>query len=226
MPNFETGNLALGLIFPYQNPVSDDRLNDWMDENNYNPIVQDSPRALNIGPSGLEVEGEEGVGKKDGLRLLYQSSANLNGFPNSSFITIKNTEQIEFDPVISDAKSIYSWLDEYIDVDEEIVSRELTIEGLLRVGRDHDLSNYYSGETFDLLESVGGSSAKGVTVQFESSAKPDSNDWYRILLDGKSAGNPNLWSMKMTLRYDDIDEIDQESVLSSIDELISHTEEE
>ncbi|WP_156037893.1 hypothetical protein [Haloferax prahovense] len=224
VPEFESGSLAIGLIFPYNNPVSSDRLERWLKESGYNMIEPEAQQALNIGPEGMSIEGEEGIAQKQGHNILFQPSANLNGFSNSSFITVKNPNNVDFESVLSGFEDLYSWIEDEVNIAEDVATIELTIQGLVRTGKNYDLSKYFSTETLDLLEEVGGSKAKGLSTKFESKANPSSSDWYQIVIDTSAVGNPNLWGLQHVLRYDSTNQIDSESILSNIDEFVKHAQ--
>jgi hypothetical protein len=223
MPQFESGTLAVGFIFPYQNPVSKSRLDDWLDEKNFKLIEEESQRGLSIGPRGVEVEGEEGIAKRDDMRILYQPSANLNGFPNSSFLTAKNSEAVDFETVLGTVGNIKTWLDDEVDVLQDVATFESTIEGLVRTGRGYDLTEFFNSETLELVGAIGDHPAEGITARFESEADPDTNDWYRLLIDQDAVGNPNLWGTKIVTRYGQLSEISEDTVITPVDNLIGHT---
>lgn len=222
MPEFESGTVAIGQIFPYQNPVGRGRLENWIRQQGFDLIDSDAQQAINVGPQGMSVQGEEGIAKYDDLRLLFDDDANLAGFSNSSFITIKNINNVDFTSTIEQSYNLFNWLDEELDAAEDIVTFEVTIQGLIRTGRNYTISKYLSEDSFELLSDLGGHSGEGVTVRFESSAEEDTNDWYRLLLDEKAVGNPNIWGVKLVTRYDSIDAINEGDALGDLDEFIAH----
>lgn len=223
MPQFESGSLAIGFIFPYQNPVSKSRLDDRLEEQDFELIEEESQQGLSIGPGGVEVVGEEGIAKRGDLHILYQPSANLNGFPNSSFLTIKNTESVDFESVLTVSENIETWLDNEIGVLRDVATFEQTIEGLVRTGPDYNLTEFFNSETLELVGALGDDPAEGITAGFESEADPDSNEWYRMLIDQDAVGNPHLWRMKIVTRYESLSDISEDVVISPLDDLIEHT---
>lgn len=223
MPQFESGTLAVGFIFPYQNPVSRSRLNEYLINRDFELIDEESQQGLSIGPGGVEIEGEEGVARRDDLRILYQPSANLNGFPNSSFLTAKDSESVEFETVLSAAEDIESWLDDEIDVLRDVSTFELNIEGLVRTSPEYNLTEFFDSDTLDLVGEIGNHPSEGITARFESEAEPDSNDWYRLMIDQDAVGNPHLWGTKLVTRYGRLSDISEEVVMDPLDDLIEHT---
>lgn len=222
MPDFEGGTLALGLIFEYENPVTESSLKGWLEENEFDFIDQEAQQSLNISPQGMKVEGEEGIAKKDDINILYQASANIKGFSDVSFITVKNTERVEFDNVLSTVDDILNWLGE-LEIADDIISFELTIQGLVRIANGATLTKYFTDDALDLTQAIGGYEAEGLTVRLQSKAKPSSNDWYRVLFDGDAAGNPHLWGLNISTRYENVDEISENRVFEPIDEFIDYT---
>lgn len=223
MPQFESGTLAVGFIFPYQNPVSKSRLNDWLEEQDFELIEEESQQGLSIGPKGVEIEGEEGIAKRNDLRILYQPSANLNGFSNSSFLTVKDTESVSFRDVLTAGEDIETWLDDEIGVLQDVATFELTIEGLVRTGPEYDLTEFFNSETLELVGALRDYPAEGITARFESEADPDSDEWYRLLIDQDAVGNPHLWGVKIVTRYGSLSDISEDTVITPLDDLIEHT---
>lgn len=224
MPQFESGTLAIGLIFPYENPVSESRLQTWLETEEFELIEQEERQHVAISPEGVGMEGEEGIAKKDDLRVLYQESADISQYSNSSFITIKNVEEVSFDQTVDTAMSLQEWFDEEIGIEDDISTIEVTLQSLIRIQSNSSLSSFLSNDTFDILQEFGGHQGTGNRIEFIAEEPDDPNDWYIITLDKTVAGNPNLWGARFVLRYDNISDINGENVIESFDNFLEHTQ--
>lgn len=223
MVEFEEGSFALGIVFPYPSPVSENKLKGWLAEEDFELRTREGGGIVFGSSGGVQFETpEEGIARRNGLRILYNADANLNGFSSSAFITAKSPEEPDHEEVISFTEEMLNWL-EGMGEAESVATYEVTIQGLIRTEDTHDLTVLFTNEALDWNESVGGSEGRGITARFESTAANDSNEWYRFLIDENARGNPNLWGVNFVRRFPSISSINGEELVNSIINFVENT---
>lgn len=224
MPDLQPQNIGIGLLFPYEDPVDPEEFDIWLQDQDY--TSRKGKRDLNVGrtPGGsLAVQGPGPFAVKDNFHVLFNPKAELEGYPDVSFITFKDSEGGDFESISEDVNEFLSEFD-FVDI-SDISQFELTYNGKIRIEKGtHEFSNYFDTDDLEALADLGASKAKGTAAVFESvEANSREDGWYRLLLDTEQTSNPRLWFFKLTLRVDEIGDVDITEINSTIETFIDRS---
>jgi len=221
MPDFETGTLAIGTIFKYQNPLSQQRLLNWLESKDFEPLDQESQQHLAFGPEGVSMEGEEGFAKLEDIRVLYNAQANLERYPEASFITHKNVKKVELSGPKQKTKNLVSWIEEDVQIKEDIKFFELTIDGVVRKKESRNsVDEFVNDSVKERLEESYGGPFEGTAIRGQATDDVKPKDWYKIMIDDKGPRNPHISQLKVVWRTENLDNFTEAVIDEKIDSLL------
>jgi hypothetical protein len=226
MTEIEPDTLGFGTVFEYPDPLSRNKLNEWLEKNDYD-IIEENPGEFALGPEGIQISqpSQEGIAQKDNIRILYNPNASLDGFAESSFITVKNAEGADFDSVQSETQRFWEALDEEFQISDQVALLELTYQGRIRIDSQANLSYLFDDSVLEGLSALGGSRGEGKTARFESELDPRNEGWFKFTIDADHAGNPRVWGFKLVRRFSSYENVSGEEIRESIIEFVDQTKE-
>lgn len=224
MVELQPNNLGIGLLFPYEQATDPKDLKAWAEEHGFKVQEEHGEIGVGMGPDGLLVRGPGPFATKNNIHILYNPSADLKGYAESSFITFKDDEGGDFGSV---SNSLNEFLESFDGIEpRDIEQHELTYNGKVRISRgEHDISAFYDQSHLDTVSELGaGSGAKGVVSVFESETESATDDgWFAFILDSREISNPRLWSYKLTRRYDPSAGIKIDNIKGTIENIVDRT---
>jgi hypothetical protein len=225
MASLQPQQFAVGVIFPYPEAVQESSLRAWFSQRDFQ-VLGSERGALSLGPEGFQIGGGSFAEKPDDdLEVLFNQHANLEGFSDCSFVTIRTNAEMNTDQVLSEVTEI---LDEYgeFNIRSEKSVIELTFVGRIRINRsEHVFSNYFDRTDLDSLNEHFDSPVEGAAARFESEAEPSEGGYYKFLLDTGQSKNPNLWTYKLNYRVEHEDSIDVDGLSDTIVSFVDQAKE-
>ena len=210
-------------MFPYLQALSEAAVNEHLEKDGFTLVDRDQ-KGINITPHGIGFGPNPIYAEKESLRVLLNQNADLEGLPDSSFITFKDPTGKHLDDVLS---AVDTFWEEYNDINivDECVFVELTYEGYIRVEKDnHALTRLVNTESISPLNELSEADPKTTAIHFQADQSGDQIGWYHLQFNSESSGNPRLWAFKIVRRNSTYKEIDIDIVNSSIKAIIKNTD--
>lgn len=214
MPPIQPKSLALGSIFEYPEPIDVELLIDWFDEQDFE-VPDTEAQTLSFGQGGIQfgqgIQVPGPIARKGGFTIVYNPNSNLNGgFPQSSFITVKDTTRARFDEVIEIYETLAEGLESF-GIAEDIIIYEVTYEGRVRINENYNVSRYFDQDKLDNIGEIFGGPGTGAAIRVQPTPNDDVDrrNWYQFLIDSTSSNNPNFWEIKTVTRYRDHGDISE-----------------
>jgi len=220
MDNIDPTSIAVGIIFPYQQALTQDELTEWLSAQKFSiteaSVTQASP--------GIQISNNLAIAQKGDVEVLFDPAATIDGIGNSTFITFRSQNDASFDAVMEEVGAISSRLGEE-NLSDEVKAVELNYEGYIRIDRSENksFSRYFDQKGLDALEETTGKQSQGVAARFEADCQASEPNWYRLLVDSAATGNPNVWAYKLTRRHEEYSDIDEEEINTIINSFVQHS---
>jgi len=216
MTKLNPQNISIGFIFPYNLPVDEGNLANWLTQRDFQLV--DSENQASVFQGGVRIEGGP-FAVNNQIQVLYEPEADISGFSDSSFITFKTTEDVSYDEIHSYAEDFFNTY-EGADFDT-LGTVELTYNGIIRVDSgSHDFSNYFNNNKLETLTELGPSDINGAAAVIEPNINNSENGWFRMVLDTESISNPHIWNLQFQYRVDSLEDLDIDKIETTLKEFI------
>jgi hypothetical protein len=222
MVEIQTQSIAVGTVFPYSQAFSEPDLNQYLSEHDYESTERDQ-QGINITAEGIGIGPNPIYATKDTLQVLLNQESNIEGLPDSSFITIKDASDADADLVLSEVETLWKEYND-IDFDSESKFTEVTLQGRIKIDpQSHQITNLLKTNLLSQLKNITNADSKGTAVTFTSDQNKNVGGWYRLQFNSESIGNPRLWAFKIVRRYDTYKSVEIDNLIDNIKTLTENT---
>lgn len=219
MSEIKPREIAFGTIFPYAEAVEESEIESWLEDEGFD-IVDGKSQGISIGDAQISLGGPSPFAQKDGIQVLIDLDAEIEGFADASFVTFKAGEQAKFDAVLDYVDQFWTEYHEF-DVESEAALVEMNYNGRVQIDRgENEFTNYFDSEPLTELDQLAEGGARGTAARFESDLNKTTSGWFRLLLDSQQARNPRYWAYRLTQRFEDYTEIDGETLQEAITDFV------
>jgi len=225
MVEIQPQEVAVGTIFSYEEALTESELRDFFQSEGFN-VNDPSQQGINIGPDGQLALGPNPVyAQREDIQILLNLQADLQGYEYSSFITLKDQHDADFEEVLREVEKLWDNYHEF-DISQEVDTVELTYSGVIRTDRTkHNISNFVKQNVLDEVEGISDIPPGSSAIRFEPGSGEYSEGWYKLLIDATQIQNPRKWGFKLTRRYNHYSEIDSEGINEAITYIVEQSTE-
>jgi hypothetical protein len=191
--------ITLACIFKYPEAVNKQDFKKYLIENDFTlkqpkkEILLNSDRVV-----GTTIIADKYV-ESDMIRIIYNSNANLTGYPATSFITVMSTN---FEKTFEVFKSLVFKYVRDRKLDSEIVMYEATFTGFIEKDNLIDsIRKYFMLDNINRFGELLGQESLPVGFRVKG-INPTDENWFDLLIDTSFiAQNPKLSFLRLVMRY-------------------------